>query len=77
VLVGREAEAGVLEGAFEAAAGGMPQLVLVGAEAGGAKSRLVSELPPPECGTGRSCWPGERTPHATPGEPGSSQARQA
>ncbi len=44
MLVGREAEAGVLEGAFEAAAGGMPQVVLVGAEAGGGKSRLVTEF---------------------------------
>ena len=44
MFVGREAEAGVLEGAFEAAAGGLPQVVLVGAEAGGGKSRLVSEF---------------------------------
>ena len=44
VLVGREAEAGVLEGAFEAAAAGMAQVLLVGAEAGGGKSRLVSEF---------------------------------
>ena len=44
MLVGREAEAGVLVGALEVAAGGMPQVVLVGAEAGGGKSRLVSEF---------------------------------
>ena len=44
MLVGREAEADVLEGAFEAAAGGAPQVVLVGAEAGGGKSRLVGEF---------------------------------
>jgi predicted ATPase len=44
VLVGREAEAEVLGGAFEAAASGAPQVVLVGAEAGGGKSRLVSEF---------------------------------
>jgi ATP/maltotriose-dependent transcriptional regulator MalT len=44
VIVGREAEAGVLEGAFDAAADKMPQVVLVGAEAGGGKSRLVSEF---------------------------------
>jgi len=44
VLVGRKAEAGLLEGAFEAAAGGMPQVVLVGAEAGGGKTRLVTEF---------------------------------
>ncbi len=44
VIVGREAEAGVLEGAFNAAADRMPQVVLVGAEAGGGKSRLVSEF---------------------------------
>src|SRR6266508_3927340 len=41
---GREAESGVLEGALEAAAGGMPRVVLVGAEAGGGKSRLVTEF---------------------------------
>ena len=44
MLVGREAETGVLEGAFEVAAAGMAQVVLVGAEAGGGKSRLVSEF---------------------------------
>ncbi len=44
MLVGREAEVGVLEGAFQAAAGGMAQVLLVGAEAGGGKSRLVSEF---------------------------------
>jgi DNA-binding CsgD family transcriptional regulator/tetratricopeptide (TPR) repeat protein len=44
VIVGREVEAGVLEGAFGAAVDGMPQVVLVGAEAGGGKSRLVSEF---------------------------------
>ncbi len=44
MLVGREAEAGVLEGAFEAAEGGAQQVVLVGAEAGGGKSRLVGEF---------------------------------
>jgi predicted ATPase len=44
VILGREAEAGVLEGAFDAAADRMPQVVLVGAEAGGGKSRLVSEF---------------------------------
>ncbi len=44
VLVGREAEAGVLLGALEVAAGGLPQVVLVGAEAGGGKSRLVGEV---------------------------------
>ena len=44
VIVGREAEAGVLAGAFDAAADRMPQVVLVGAEAGGGKSRLVSEF---------------------------------
>ena len=56
VLVGREAEAGVLEGAFEAAAAGTAQVLLVGAEAGGGKSRLVSEFTT-RCGTGRWCWP--------------------
>ena len=44
VLVGREAEAAVLLGALEVAAGGLPQVVLVGAEAGGGKSRLVGEV---------------------------------
>ena len=44
MLVGREAEADVLEGALEAAAGGALQVVLVGAEAGGGKSRLVTEF---------------------------------
>ncbi|MGD0603974.1 MAG: ATP-binding protein [Streptosporangiaceae bacterium] len=44
VLVGREAEADVLEDAFEAAAAGAPHVVLLGAEAGGGKSRLVTEF---------------------------------
>ncbi|MBO0815265.1 MAG: AAA family ATPase [Actinobacteria bacterium] len=44
VLVGREADLGALRDAFEAAAAGRPQVVLVGAEAGGGKSRLVSEF---------------------------------
>ena len=44
VLVGREAEAGVLDGVFEAAAGGRPRVVLVDAEAGGGKSRLVTDF---------------------------------
>ncbi len=43
-MVGREAELEALMDAFEAAAGGRPQAVLVGAEAGGGKSRLVSEF---------------------------------
>lgn len=44
VFAGREAELTVLTGAFERAAGGDPATVLVGAEAGGGKSRLVSEF---------------------------------
>jgi hypothetical protein len=44
VLVGREAEVSALRDAFEAAARGVPQLVLVGGEAGGGKSRLVAEF---------------------------------
>jgi DNA-binding CsgD family transcriptional regulator/tetratricopeptide (TPR) repeat protein len=44
VLVGRDSYVAALERAWEAAAGGKPQVVLVGAEAGGGKSRLVSEF---------------------------------
>jgi DNA-binding CsgD family transcriptional regulator len=44
VFAGREAEMAVLAGAFEDAAGGIPGAVLVGAEAGGGKSRLVAEF---------------------------------
>ncbi len=44
VFVGREAELGALAGAFDEAAGGTPGTVLIGAEAGGGKSRLVSEF---------------------------------
>jgi predicted ATPase len=44
VFAGREAELTVLAGAFAAAAGGTPGAVLIGAEAGGGKSRLVSEF---------------------------------
>src|SRR5215472_15568504 len=44
VFAGREAELAVLAGAFEDAAGGLPRVVLVGAEAGGGKSRLVDEF---------------------------------
>jgi hypothetical protein len=43
VFVGREAEIETLAGALGEAAAGRPQVVLVGAEAGGGKSRLVSE----------------------------------
>ena len=44
VFAGREAELRVLARAFDDAAGGLPRTVLVGAEAGGGKSRLVSEF---------------------------------
>ena len=44
VFTGREGELAVLAGAFEAAAEGTPATVLVGAEAGGGKSRLVAEF---------------------------------
>jgi DNA-binding CsgD family transcriptional regulator len=44
VFVGRAAELAVLASAFSDAAGGVPGTVLVGAEAGGGKSRLVSEF---------------------------------
>ena len=39
VFAGREAELTVLASAFGEAAGGQPRMVLVGAEAGGGKSR--------------------------------------
>jgi len=44
VFAGREAELRVLASAFGDAAGGLPRMVLVGAEAGGGKSRLVDEF---------------------------------
>ena len=44
VFAGREAELTLLAGAFEDAAGGTPRTVLTGAEAGGGKSRLVTEF---------------------------------
>jgi predicted ATPase len=44
VFTGREDELAVLAGAFEAAVGGTPATVLLGAEAGGGKSRLVTEF---------------------------------
>ena len=44
VFAGREAELTLLADAFEDAAGGTPRTVLVGAEAGGGKSRLVTEF---------------------------------
>ena len=43
-MVGRDAEIEVLGDVFEAAAGGTPQVVLLGGEAGGGKSRLVAEF---------------------------------
>jgi ATP/maltotriose-dependent transcriptional regulator MalT len=43
-FAGREDELAVLAGAFSAAAAGTPEMVLVGAEAGGGKSRLVAEF---------------------------------
>src|SRR5690242_619433 len=44
VFAGREAELTLLAGAFEDAAGGTPRTMLTGAEAGGGKSRLVTEF---------------------------------
>ena len=44
VFAGRQAELSVLASVFDDAAGGQPGAVLVGAEAGGGKSRLVSEF---------------------------------
>ena len=44
VFAGREAELAVMAATFEAAAGGTPGTVLLGAEAGGGKSRLAREF---------------------------------
>ena len=44
VFVGRDAELALLERALDAAAGGTARTVLVGAESGAGKSRLVSEF---------------------------------
>jgi ATP/maltotriose-dependent transcriptional regulator MalT len=44
VFAGREDELAALADAFEAAVGGAPATVLLGAEAGGGKSRLVTEF---------------------------------
>ena len=44
VFAGREDELAALSGAFDTAVGGKPATVLVGAEAGGGKSRLVGEF---------------------------------
>ena len=44
VFAGREAELAVLADAFADVAGGMARVVLVGAEAGGGKSRLADEF---------------------------------
>ena len=44
VLAGRGAELALMAGAFEAAAAGTPGTVLLGAEAGGGKSRLAGEF---------------------------------
>jgi ATP/maltotriose-dependent transcriptional regulator MalT len=44
VFAGRGHELGVLAGAFSAAAGGTPAIVLLGGEAGGGKSRLAAEF---------------------------------
>ena len=44
VFAGRDAELAVLAAAFGEAAGGTPGTVLIGAEAGGGKSRLVTEF---------------------------------
>ena len=60
VFAGRAAEFRLLEGAFDAAAGGMAGAVLIGAEAGGGKSRLVSEF------TGRLGWRPESTSNDLP-----------
>src|ERR1700753_318434 len=44
VFAGRGAELTLLAGAFADAADGTPRTVLIGAEAGGGKSRLVAEF---------------------------------
>ena len=44
VFAGRDAELAVLTEALQMAAGGTPGTVLLGAEAGGGKSRLVTEF---------------------------------
>jgi predicted ATP-dependent serine protease len=44
VFAGQEAKLAVLSSAFDDAVGGVPSIVLVGAEAGGGKSRLMGEF---------------------------------
>src|ERR1700748_86902 len=89
VFARREAELMLLAGACEDAAGGTPRTVLTGAEAGGGKSRLVTEFTATvadramvlagglcRAGRGRAC-PTRRSPRPCAGWSGRAAPRRS